>query len=100
MTNTQRFIELAKKGGYETGAYQFNGAVYASQEDLLSSRGTRQVTDFLLDPLAWAAVGKVLGWPGDIKAQAKYYMREFITYIAAGKSIEAALGEVLALNSK
>lgn len=107
--NTEAFIRAAVEGGWKASLLSIKGRVWElntagnfllRDNEVNSDLLVIDKSEILLSPNAWAAVGKVLGWPGDIKAQAKYYMREFITYIAAGKSIEAALGEVLALNSK
>lgn len=109
MTHTEQWLRNAIEGGwipaslvgqmtysfkFEDRSSGFFPPVFLIQDDLSAEARQMFIQEILLDPSAWAAVGKVRGWPGDIKAQAKYYMREFITYVADGKSIEEALGEI------
>lgn len=57
MTATQRFIEKAIEGGWKPNRY--TKEQWERIKHLYPESG---ISEWQLDPLAWKAVGKVLGW--------------------------------------
>lgn len=84
------FLQKAQKGGWNR-AYVIN--VF--------------LAEYLLDPEAWKAVGRVMGWneaPYKFHADQGltvegpewlYHQHRFINFLAQGKSIDEALREIL-----
>ena len=99
MTNTEKFIEAAIEGGWDKA--KTPGCLVTLEGEQYA------VTGILLDPTAWQAVGKTLGWG----KRSKYYMSEhltrkygkryryemhiFIDHLADGLTIEEALAEIM-----
>ncbi len=114
MTHTQTFIELAIEGGWwprELDRPEEGQPTSESAEYLLLRY--EQPYASLLDPLAWAAVGKSRGWDEKLMCPVcgngigrdcdekfidewAYNFHSFVNLLTVGKSIEEALGEILA----
>lgn len=121
MTNTQRFIELAVDGGWQNFKAIGYGDTKCSD---CSVSDIKSISYIFLDPLAWQAVGKSLGWTRKEKlcvcgvskvsgtgfccAKCGSYeyrlidksshdvmMHRFIDLLISGKSIDQALGEII-----
>ena len=98
MTATEQTIQDAIEGGwndtYKLNYVESNGAVLLS--DGMRSRALI-VSEILLDPLAWQAVGKTRGWNNSQYFSNMYKRKwhKFIDYLADGKTTEEALTELL-----
>lgn len=104
MTPTQLFLDHAVKGVWKEGKelhksfYPQSGTVGVSIGDKTDPEEYLKMSDILLDPLAWQAVGKTRGWgksDGDFENR-KYDMwqeqwHRFIDHLADGKTIDEAL---------
>lgn len=99
MNNTQQIIQDAIEGGYlSSDEKMIDGLTnYFSEKELMS--------DWLLDPLFWQAVGKTRGWVGkpleaengdfEGKSHWKDKWHQFIDYLAEGDDIETALSKIV-----
>jgi hypothetical protein len=114
MKATTKFIEDAIAGGFAKDTVlgmrvtEVNGDNVLLREDAVTL--TLRISQILLQPLAWQAVGKTRGWTaefeiatglviegrdtvmsGEIVPKWRYEMHRFIDHLADGKSIEEAL---------
>lgn len=113
MTNTETFIRDAIEGGwkpYQDSALEFHqmlvGAAFFKDSESAIRTNTVPVSDILLDPAAWKAVGRARGWPPK-KAYNLYgagrirehrfdkKMAGLMYALAEGKSAEEYLGTIL-----
>ncbi len=114
---TQTFIELAIEGGWFPVAVGFNASrSHYSLDDYHTwvfetddvERARMDRAEVLLDPLAWAAVGKVKGWEKEPVSEYckacreqsfsggwQYEWHHFIDILASGETIEEALKRIL-----
>ncbi len=112
MTATQQFIEDAIKGGWNpcefspitevktdegpTGNPEFSATFCWLRNEEGEGCGYH-VTQILLDPLAWKAVGKTRGWHKQLsddwteKDTVAMKMTDFVMFLADGKDIEQPL---------
>lgn len=60
MENILKFVEDAIKGGYKIVNLRLNGSIL--YENTLSSKGDTFLSELLLDPKFWKAVGKTRKW--------------------------------------
>jgi hypothetical protein len=100
MTATQQFIEDALAGGFAKDTVlgmrvtEVNGDNVLLREDAVTL--TLRISQILLQPLAWQAVGTTRGWgveeaPSYPPYQWHNEWHRFIDGLAEGKSIDEAL---------
>ena len=116
MKATQQFISDAIKGGWKEGKYKacevtYVGYVklYIAEEPTVTEifNEGMPLTNALLDPLAWQAVGKTRGWEdpavnfgknakilGSFKSEWLFNQHVFIDHLADGDSVEEALSTI------
>jgi len=98
MEHTKQFIHDAIEGGY-TGL-----KVTPVVVKYFVDRSDKYIKEYLLDPKAWQAVGKVRGWfVGEIcdkynnctrDDEWRAIWRKFIDHLADGKTIEESLAKI------
>lgn len=109
MKNTQTFIELTLEGGWKhvvSGGHFKGGVFKPTTYEEVERWFEKHPQLILLDPLAWAAVGKAKGWEKEVRAcwgtgcgalRKGWHQKmvDFLKLLAEGKDIETALGEIL-----
>ena len=105
MNNTETFIDKAIKGGWKEHFYfsHFNENEVALNDDRHSAENNPNfyinLCEILLDPKAWEAVGKMLGWAtqDDVSNKEDYRdkMHRFLDLLIEGETIEEALGKIM-----
>jgi hypothetical protein len=114
MTATETFIKDAVEGGWKLDSCEdadmeevvHQGIMYywhRGDGEVMNTHH-HSISEILLDPLAWQAVGKIRGWdkeveitPGKIEPVTTFdrQMHSFIDHLAAGDDIERALSKIV-----
>lgn len=95
--NQKTYIEKAIEGGWNYGRTGHDRITIANGEAYFGLHGTvfylKNVSEILLDPRSWQAVGKVEGWERKHQGywEPKIEMHRMIDALAEGKTIEEFL---------
>ena len=89
----EQAIQKAIEGGWNEGYTFLHFTGFENDGVLLKGKGMRSkayiVSEILLDPLFWQALGKAMGWEAMLSCRWKQEWHRLLDWLSEGKDIES-----------